>query len=132
MEAAKDLLEIAPVATIHGGDALYAVSYSAIRSVAAGGKVCLIALDPKGAEALCKDDRIDAAFVYVTPPSLDELEARIRGRLKEAKSTIAKRVAWAKQQVRLQLRLVRFCSIYPCVSWDINNSSLAHSLADIS
>ena len=43
--------------------------------------------------------RIDGLYLYVSPPSLAELEARQRGRLKEADSTMAKRVAWAEAEV---------------------------------
>lgn len=44
--------------------------------------------------------RIDGMYLYIAPPSLEELEARARGRLKEADSTIDKRLAWAVEQVK--------------------------------
>ena len=99
MQEAGELLEVATVASVHGGVALYGISYAAVRSVASGGKVCLIALDPTGAETLCKDERIDAAFVYVTAPTFKMCGLRLRARLKEHESTVAKRVAWAQEQV---------------------------------
>ena len=37
-------------------------------------------------------------FVYLTAPSPAALVARERARLKEAESTVAKRLAWAKAQ----------------------------------
>jgi len=99
MQQANELLEISEIETVHGGTALYGISYAAVRSVASGGKVCVIALDTAGAATLFKDDRIEAAFAYVVPPSLAELERRLRARLKEAPSTIAKRMDWAQAQV---------------------------------
>ena len=92
--------------TVHGGASLYGLSYAAIRSVASGGKVCLVALDTRGAETLYNDDRIDAAFVYVNAPSWQELETRVANRLKEHESTIQKRIAWAREEVRSGKQLV--------------------------
>jgi guanylate kinase len=100
MQAAHQLLDIQRVDTVHGGTSVYGVSYAAIRSVASGGKVCLVALDVKGAETLYHDERIDAAFVYVLAPTFSELECRVRRRPREAESTVQKRLAWAAAEVR--------------------------------
>lgn len=43
--------------------------------------------------------RIDGLYVYLAPPSLQELEGRIRGRLKEAPTTITKRLEWAASEI---------------------------------
>jgi len=43
--------------------------------------------------------RIDGLYIYVAPPSLVDLAARIRGRLKEAESTLQLRLEWARAQV---------------------------------
>lgn len=99
MQSAQELLDIQRVSTVHGRTSLYAVSYAAIRSVASGGKVCLLALDTRGAETLYHDDRIDAAFVYVNAPSWQELETRVAKRLREDESTVQKRIAWAQEEV---------------------------------
>lgn len=99
MEGSKELIDIQIVQTVNGGASLYGVSYAAIRSVASGGKICLIALDVKGAQAFYCDDRIDAAFIYVNAPSWKELDNRMSVRLKEDESTVQKRLEWAQQQV---------------------------------
>lgn len=120
MQQGSELLEITPIQTVHGGQALYGISYAAIRSVASGGKVCLVALDTTGAATLFNDDRIEAAFAYVVPPSLAEMERRLRARLKEAESTIARRVEWAREQVRCPptaLKPVCVVSLHGC--WDL-------------
>lgn len=111
MQEAGEFLEVATVATVHGGAALYGVSYAAVRSVASGGKVCLIALDVTGAETLCKDERIDAAFVYVAPPTFEAGGARLRARLKEDESTVAKRVSWAQAQVCSKLSVLACATV---------------------
>ena len=67
-----------------------------MREVAATGRLCLMGIDVQGIQALRSNKKIDGLYVYVAPPSLDELERRIRGRLREADSTIEKRLAWAE------------------------------------
>jgi Guanylate kinase len=104
MQENNEFLEVAEVTTVHGGTAVYGVSYAAVRAVASGGKVCLAALDVAGAAVLHGDDRIDAAFVYVAPPDLATLRGRLQGRLKEAESTVEKRLKWAQEQARRRLQ----------------------------
>jgi guanylate kinase len=99
MLEAGEFLEMNTVSTVHAGAALYGISYAAVRSVASGGKVCLIALDVAGATQLSEDDRIDASFVFVTAPTLTLGNARLQARLKEHDSTIQKRLTWAEEQV---------------------------------
>lgn len=99
MEGAQELLDLQWVSTIHSGTCLYGVSYSAVRTVAAGGKVCLLALSASGAQSLCHDDRIDAAFVYVCTASWTDLESRLAKRLREDESTVQKRLQWAQNEV---------------------------------
>lgn len=101
MQDSNEFLEVSSIRTVHGGACLYGVSYAAIRSVASGGKVCLVALDVQGAAVLHKDSRIDAAFFYVAPPDFSVMTQRLQARLRERPSTIQKRLTWAQQQVRL-------------------------------
>ena len=83
---------------------IYGTSAAAVRAVAAAGKCCLldidvqasaripprrvlltllphipIPIDAQGAELVKKSD-LNARFVFVAPPSYDELEKRLRGR----------------------------------------------------
>lgn len=101
MQSRNEFLELAAIDTVHGGTSLYGVSYAAVRSVAAGGKVCLIAMDVQGGRTLFQDSRIEAAFVYVAPPSVPVLRQRLQLRLREHGTTVQKRLEWAKQQVCL-------------------------------
>ncbi len=45
--------------------------------------------------------RIDGLYIYCAPPSMEELARRMRGRLREAESTIEKRITWANEQTQL-------------------------------
>lgn len=96
------LLEHAAVGSLAGSH-MYGTSYATVREVAATGKLCLMELDAQGVRALRANKRIDGLYVYVAPPGpgrgLAELEARQRGRLREAESTIRRRLAWAQNEV---------------------------------
>ncbi|PNH05620.1 Adenylate kinase, chloroplastic [Tetrabaena socialis] len=96
--AAGRLLETAPVPSTRGVH-LYGTSFATVREVAATGKLCLMGLDVQGVRSLRANKRIDGLYVFVAPPSLEELERRLRGRLKESESTIRKRLAWAAAEV---------------------------------
>ncbi|GLC37755.1 Adenylate kinase [Pleodorina starrii] len=96
--AAGRLLEHAAVPSTRGTH-LYGTSFATVREVAATGKLCLMGLDVQGVRSLRANKRIDGLYVFVAPPSLEELERRQRGRLKEAESTIAKRLAWAAAEM---------------------------------
>ncbi|KAK9808730.1 hypothetical protein WJX72_002676 [[Myrmecia] bisecta] len=91
-------LESAEVSGVRG-TSLYGASLATVREVAATGKLCCMGMDLQGVRALQANKRVDGLYLYVAPPSLQELEARQRGRLREAESTIQKRIIWAKQQM---------------------------------
>ena len=89
---------------------LYGTSITTVREVAATGKLCVMGVDEQGIAALRANKRIDGLYFFIKPPSMADLEQRMRGRLKEAQSTIDKRLAWAADQatqVRARSRLVR-------------------------
>jgi len=64
-------------AHVHGN--LYGTSLAAIAAVRDAGKVCILDLDVQGAESV-KRARLGAVFLFIAPPSMDELERRLRGR----------------------------------------------------
>jgi len=45
----------------------------------AAGRVCVLDIDVQGAE-IVKRSNLDAVYVFVAPPSMEELERRLRGR----------------------------------------------------
>eukprot|EP00983_Pelagomonas_calceolata_P122718 1160936-Pelagomonas_calceolata.AAC.2 len=78
---------------------LYGTSIANVRNVAATGKLCVMSVEEQGVAQLQANKRIDGLYIYVAPPSLEDLAARMRGRLKEAESTIQLRLEWAKAQI---------------------------------
>eukprot|EP00193_Tetraselmis_chui_P011263 CAMPEP_0177771942 /NCGR_PEP_ID=MMETSP0491_2-20121128/11917_1 /TAXON_ID=63592 /ORGANISM="Tetraselmis chuii, Strain PLY429" /LENGTH=219 /DNA_ID=CAMNT_0019289637 /DNA_START=256 /DNA_END=915 /DNA_ORIENTATION=+ len=76
-------------ADVHGN--LYGTSLLAVEKVRADGKICVLDIDVQGAEIVNKRG-IDATYVFISPPSVQELEARLRGRGTESEASIQKRL----------------------------------------
>jgi len=83
-------------AEVHGN--FYGTTFDAVRAVTSAGKVCVLDVDVQGAKA-CRDKNLDATFVFVMPPSFDELERRLRGRGTESEAAVARRLANAKGEL---------------------------------
>jgi guanylate kinase len=83
-------------ATVHGN------SYGTLRSHATdrveAGAVVLLDIDVQGA-AQVRDSGMDAAFLFILPPSFEVLEARLRGRATDADDVIARRLVTAHEEV---------------------------------
>ena len=70
----------------------------AVQDVAAAGRCCVLDIDVQGAR-LVRASGLRAVFVFVAPPSSEELERRLRGRGTESEDQIAERLATAKQEI---------------------------------
>jgi len=81
---------------VHGH--LYGTSAAAVAAVAAAGKCCILDIDVQGARAV-RAAGLPAVFAFVAPPSLAELEARLRGRGTESDAEIATRMQNAKAEM---------------------------------
>jgi guanylate kinase len=94
MVAAGEFLEHADV---HGN--MYGTSFAAVRRVADAGKSCILDIDVQGA-ASCRAAGFDVgAYVFVAPPSTEELLSRLRGRGTETEEKIQTRVANASKEI---------------------------------
>lgn len=66
--------------------------------MAAAGRCCVLDIDVQGAR-LVRRSGLRAVFVFVAPPSSEELERRLRGRGTESEEQIAERLATAKEEI---------------------------------
>ncbi|KAG7107289.1 Guanylate kinase like protein [Verticillium longisporum] len=80
------------------GDNLYGTSKKTIADQTAKGKVVVLDIEMEGVKQVQKSD-MDARYVFVAPPSADELERRLRGRGTESEASIQKRLAQAKVEL---------------------------------
>ena len=83
-------------AHVHGN--IYGSSFAAVEAVKRSGKVCLLDIDVQGAENVKRSD-LGAVFLFIAPPSMEELERRLRGRGTESEEKIGVRLANAQKEL---------------------------------
>ncbi|ORX64184.1 guanylate kinase, partial [Basidiobolus meristosporus CBS 931.73] len=70
---------------------LYGTSLEAIRNVSKSGKLCVLDIDMQGVKSV-KKSNLNARFVFVSPPSLEALEQRLRDRGTETETSLRSRL----------------------------------------
>ncbi|XP_076884437.1 guanylate kinase 2-like [Bidens hawaiensis] len=83
-------------ASVHGN--LYGTSVEAVEVVADSGKRCILDIDVQGARSV-RASPLEAVFVFICPPSFEELEKRLRARGTETEELIQKRLNNAKAEL---------------------------------
>jgi guanylate kinase len=77
---------------------VYGTSVQSVKLVSQQHKICILDIDVQGAEIVKRSD-LNAVFLFVAPPSLQELERRLRGRGTEKEDSIAVRLANASKEM---------------------------------
>ena len=77
---------------------LYGTSKKAVQDVLDAGKVCLLDIDMQGVINL-KNINMDCYYIFVKPPSLEELERRLRSRGTESEESVSRRLDIAKEEL---------------------------------
>lgn len=82
---------------VHGN--IYGTSKAALAAVQAEGKVPIIEMDVQGAQKLKgKQGSLNFHYLFITAPSMKELEARIRGRGSDSEEKIQVRLDTARKE----------------------------------
>jgi guanylate kinase len=89
--------QFAEWAQVHGN--YYGTSKDAIESIFQSGKSVLLDIDIQGAEQLSKAYPTQCLRIFIAPPSLEELEKRLRSRGTDTEETIQKRMMNAKKEM---------------------------------
>lgn len=84
-------------ALVHGN--YYGTSKDVIEKTFAEGRSVLLDIDVQGAESLKTAYPAESLLVFVAPPSMEELERRLRGRKTDSEETIARRMANARAEM---------------------------------
>jgi guanylate kinase len=85
-------------AQVHGN--FYGTSKDVIDRAFANGKSVLLDIDVQGAASLAQSYPKETFRVFISPPSLQELEARLRSRGTDSEETIRKRVKNAEEEMK--------------------------------
>lgn len=96
MQASIDRGEFIESATFSGN--LYGTSKASVNNVLAQGKVCILDIEIQGVKQVRKSD-LEPYFVFIKPPSINDLENRLRTRKTETEESLAQRLNVAKQEI---------------------------------
>lgn len=77
----------------------YGTSKSFVRQGLELGKTLLFDLDVQGCDEIKKEFKEDSHVIFIEPPSIEELEKRLRGRATDSNETIELRVSNAKSEL---------------------------------
>ncbi|XP_008786141.2 guanylate kinase 1-like [Phoenix dactylifera] len=83
-------------ALVHGN--LYGTSIEAVEAVAEAGKRCILDIDVQGARSV-RSSSLEALFIFIRPPSFEELEKRLRSRRTETEEQVQKRLRNARAEL---------------------------------
>lgn len=85
MEAAIEKGEFIEYASVHTN--FYGTSFKAVEKVRSSGKICILDIDVQGVQSV-KKSSIPCRYIFIAPPSIDELEKRLRDRGTETEEKI--------------------------------------------
>jgi guanylate kinase len=80
-------------------DNYYGTSKKIINKDLENNRHVVLVIDTQGAKNLLKQ-KVDATFIFIAPPSLEELKKRILNRNEDKIEDIDKRLSWAKKELK--------------------------------
>jgi len=83
-------------AEVHGN--FYGTSIDTVEMVVRSGQICILEVDVQGVESLRKT-HLNPYFIFISPPSLEELKSRIVQRGSETSSSLERRLETAKREL---------------------------------
>ena len=86
-------------------------SVTAVESVQSAGKVCILDIDFQGVQNV-KKSSLKPIYVFVSPPSMEELEHRLRGRGTEKEEDIQQRLGNAAKEMEYGTKEGNFDKVY--------------------
>ncbi|PYI35068.1 guanylate kinase [Aspergillus indologenus CBS 114.80] len=76
----------------------YGTSVQAVKNIAEQGRICILDIEMEGVKQVKRTD-LNARFLFLAPPSVEELERRLRGRNTETEESLKKRLAQARNEL---------------------------------
>lgn len=80
------------------GSNLYGTSFEAVEKVQEKGLQCILDIEMEGVKQI-KKSHLQCRFLFLSPPSLEVLEQRLRGRATDSEDAVLKRLAQAKNEM---------------------------------
>eukprot|EP00587_Corethron_hystrix_P009724 CAMPEP_0113321844 /NCGR_PEP_ID=MMETSP0010_2-20120614/15190_1 /TAXON_ID=216773 ORGANISM="Corethron hystrix, Strain 308" /NCGR_SAMPLE_ID=MMETSP0010_2 /ASSEMBLY_ACC=CAM_ASM_000155 /LENGTH=217 /DNA_ID=CAMNT_0000180107 /DNA_START=225 /DNA_END=878 /DNA_ORIENTATION=+ /assembly_acc=CAM_ASM_000155 len=108
-------------ADVHGN--MYGTSVDSVKTVRNSGKICILDIDVQGVMNV-KNSSIRPYYIFISPPSMEVLESRLRSRGTEKEEDIAKRIANSKMELEYGMKDGNFDKI-------ITNDDLDKAFAEL-
>ena len=86
-------------------------SIAAVETVQSSGKICILDIDVQGVRSV-KKSSLEPLYLFIAPPSMDALEARLRGRATEKEEDILKRLGNAQAELDYGLEEGNFDRVF--------------------
>lgn len=80
------------------GSNSYGTSFAAVEAVEKSGLTCILDIEMEGVRQVARS-HLKARYLFLQPPSEEELEKRLRGRGTDKEDDILKRLAQAKKEL---------------------------------
>ncbi|PYH95883.1 guanylate kinase [Aspergillus ellipticus CBS 707.79] len=80
------------------GGNYYGTSVQAVKNIAEQSRICILDIEMEGVKQVKRTD-LNARFLFLAPPSAEELERRLRGRGTETEESLNKRLAQANNEL---------------------------------
>lgn len=94
-------------AQVHGN--MYGTSKEAVEAVREQGKICILDIDVQGAKSISEQQAWPGTrFIFIKPPSMEELERRLRGRGTETEEKVKKRLGNAAGEIEFSEKVSFF------------------------
>merc|ERR1712241_660590 len=77
---------------------MYGTSKAAVETVSVSGKICILDIDRQGVIQI-KETNLNPLYVFIHPPSVEDIEKRLRGRGTETEESLQKRLSAAKVEM---------------------------------
>ncbi|XP_021708767.1 guanylate kinase isoform X3 [Aedes aegypti] len=122
MQAAIENGEFIETAVFSGN--MYGTSKKAVENVQQQGKVCVLDIEIEGVKQVRNSDRLNPLLVFVNPPSVAELERRLRGRQTETEESLQKRLNTARVEIEYGSTPGNFDIV-------VHNNNLKQAYADL-
>ncbi|EDW73164.1 uncharacterized protein Dwil_GK17399 [Drosophila willistoni] len=97
---------------------MYGTSKAAVREIQNQGRVCILDIEQKGVEQIRKTD-LNPILIFNNPPTIEELERRLRLRGSETEETLRKRLDAAQVEISYGLTPGNFHKIINNVDIDV-------------
>jgi guanylate kinase len=97
-ETMRDNDELLEWAEVHGN--FYGTPREPVERILAQGRDVLFDIDYQGTQQVRAKAGLDVVTIFILPPSLQELQARLERRAEDSRETIAKRLANARNEIR--------------------------------